>query len=389
MTRNLLPPSIVIATVLAGCTSYVPWADAQTFVPGESFSDDFEDGSIFDTEPIRWRRGTFDAERINIEEIDGNTSVEIVNTRQASVIAPADDSGTSYQSYENHSIRSQIRVTRISDEWTTAGFIARSLSPNVYLGYVNTNGILGIWQSGLNTVARIEEFPLNPGDEDVVLQMDLIGENIFLTAWSPDETKPSMPQLVYYDDTYATGTTGMYAGGNGELGSAAFRWVENEILPEYRSPDFDLDGAIGQADIDILASALTAGIDTPMFDLNRDEHVNEADVNFWLSTAAAQSGWQNPYQRGDANLDGSVDVNDLNTIALNWRMPDEVWRGGDFNFDGTTDVGDLNILALNWNSLINPRLVGVNAVGQHTLTLATPTPVPEPAGFAPLLWRWR
>jgi subtilase family serine protease len=48
---------------------------------------------------------------------------------------------------------------------------------------------------------------------------------------------------------------------------------------------------------------------------------------------------------GDANLDGKVDINDLNIVLSNFLSGQTTtWDTGDFNFDGKTDIADLNTL---------------------------------------------
>jgi hypothetical protein len=74
---------------------------------------------------------------------------------------------------------------------------------------------------------------------------------------------------------------------------------------------------------------------------------------------------------GDANLDGTVDVNDLNVVGLSWRQELALWSAGDFNADGTVNGGDLNGIGLNWLDSIP--------------SAASPESVPEPAAFILLL----
>src|SRR5581483_7536640 len=50
--------------------------------------------------------------------------------------------------------------------------------------------------------------------------------------------------------------------------------------------------------------------------------------------------------KGDANLDGKVDVSDLGRLATGWQTSQN-WTGGDFNYDGLVDVSDLGRLATN------------------------------------------
>jgi hypothetical protein len=88
------------------------------------------------------------------------------------------------------------------------------------------------------------------------------------------------------------------------------------------------------------------------------------------------------YVPGDADLDGGVNSEDLNALALNWLYHERVWSEGDFNGDTVVDAADLNAIALNWRSKL-PR--------------ATAQAVPETSGLMILslalisapLWRAR
>ncbi len=81
--------------------------------------------------------------------------------------------------------------------------------------------------------------------------------------------------------------------------------------------------------------------------------------------------------RGDANLDGQVDITDLGKLATAWQTA-ESWVNGDFNYDGFVDISDLGILATNWQlgvgspmgPSLNEALASVGFSG---------TNVPEPA----------
>ncbi len=70
--------------------------------------------------------------------------------------------------------------------------------------------------------------------------------------------------------------------------------------------------------------------------------------------------------KGDANIDGSVDVLDLTIFANNFGKTKAKWTNADFNGDGKVDVLDLTIFA---NSF------GWSGGGE-------PEPIPEPATLA-------
>jgi hypothetical protein len=144
--------------------------------------------------------------------------------------------------------------------------------------------------------------------------------------------------------------------------------------------DFDLDGNVDVDDIDALIGEIVAGTNGTEFDLSGDGNVDDVDLTAWLSEAAGQNGFGQPYLPGDSNLDGAVNATDLNNLALSWRQNLALWSAGDFTADGFVDSADLNALALNWRQSI-PMASAVSA------------PVPEPSALflalvgLSLVWR--
>ena len=132
-------------------------------------------------------------------------------------------------------------------------------------------------------------------------------------------------------------------------------WI-NDNIPDLG--DFDEDGAIDAADIDLLFDEIAAGGDDLWpYDLTADDLVTEADADWLIGDILGTA-------RGDANLDGTVDVVDLGTFGNNyWRSGSVSWADGDFNGDGTIDVFDLALLGNNYQP-------GTGGGGQ--------SPLPEP-----------
>lgn len=87
---------------------------------------------------------------------------------------------------------------------------------------------------------------------------------------------------------------------------------------------------------------------------------------------------------GDANLDGSVDFNDLVRLAQNYNTnvadtTESWWTHGDANYDGAVDFNDLVRLAQNYNSSPLPGAVpGASAAFEADVARAFAT-VPEPS----------
>jgi hypothetical protein len=88
--------------------------------------------------------------------------------------------------------------------------------------------------------------------------------------------------------------------------------------------------------------------------------------------------------KGDATDDGQVDLNDLYTLAVNWKKSADAWDDADFNLDGVVDAKDLGILAINWQvGVETPSGASLSAIAT---SLGLPaSALPEPAGGMILL----
>ena len=120
------------------------------------------------------------------------------------------------------------------------------------------------------------------------------------------------------------------------------------LISDNLNGDFDMDGTLGLADIDLLVENIAVGPPDPaVFDLTSDGLVNAEDVNEWLALAGALSlPSGNPYELGDANLDGFVDGRDFNIWNAHKFSTNPAWSKGDFTFDGIVDGADFGV----WNS---------------------------------------
>jgi hypothetical protein len=84
---------------------------------------------------------------------------------------------------------------------------------------------------------------------------------------------------------------------------------------------------------------------------------------------------------GDANLDGSVDFNDLVKLAQNYNVTTgETWFEGDFNYDGAVDFNDLVMLAQHYNTAVPAG--GLGSASFSADVAAAFAQVPEPGSVA-------
>lgn len=78
---------------------------------------------------------------------------------------------------------------------------------------------------------------------------------------------------------------------------------------------------------------------------------------------------------GDANFDGTVDVDDLFSLATHWLTNVDRWSLGDFDYNGIVNSHDLGLLAVNWQGT-------AASLGEALAEAGIPaSAVPEPATF--------
>jgi hypothetical protein len=223
---------------------------ARALIAQTVFYDDFSDGSAVDGVPVGW---TVHENAQGSYSVIGDDYVAIGNNP---------DVGSQVMS-------SHVRSTVFDDvavqaHATTSGngataVIARSGYPNSFTGYggsLNSGGFLAIFrtdgdilESGSNLVILSSKNIDFNSNEEVKLQLEVIGSNLSLTAWKADEPKPAEPQLTSTDTLYSRGWAGV-AFQEAESDPAAFaifRYVQAVAFPTLAG-DFNHDGTVDAAD---------------------------------------------------------------------------------------------------------------------------------------------
>ena len=154
--------------------------------------------------------------------------------------------------------------------------------------------------------------------------------------------------------------------------SASFGTLRIELLPLC---DLNLDQVCDANDLNSTDGLYSVGDLNPgvevvngensQFDLNADNRVDTADLDFWLANAAEQNGFAEPYLRGDTNLNDHVGFGDFTVLSTLFGQGRE-WTEG--NYDGTGVVEFSDFLSLSRN-------FGLSIARQPA-----PASVPEPAG---------
>ena len=150
----------------------------------------------------------------------------------------------------------------------------------------------------------------------------------------------------------------------------------NAQNPVFSLAGIDIQG--GSLVLDYAGTSPTATIESILATSYRHSFAAGSAVIF-NSTAAADGlslGWADNGSGaitimatlpGDANLDGTVDVNDLTVVLTNFGATGAVWSQGNFNYDGRVDLDDLTILLAEF--------------GQTVAAPRSAAAVPEPAAI--------
>jgi uncharacterized repeat protein (TIGR03803 family) len=89
---------------------------------------------------------------------------------------------------------------------------------------------------------------------------------------------------------------------------------------------------------------------------------------------------------GDANNDGTVDINDLTIVLANYNQTGMTWSQGEFTGDGTVDINDLTIVLANYNTTFGSPAAGLSAVPEPSCVVLLALAAISLIAFAK---RWR
>ncbi len=185
----------------------------------------------------------------------------------------------------------------------------------------------------------------------------------------------------------------LFAGGhnnrlNERLPVAFEFFSERLVAAQPTDCDFDRDGVCGLDDLAgetlfriNLEVGSTATEDLEAFDLTADGVVDGDDLREWLSLAAAENGFDEPFVPGDANLDGTVDFADFLSLARNYLAGERDWSQAEFTGDMHVGFPDFLALSANYGTEISQAVPGAMAVPEP----ASP-PVLPACGLAVLVY---
>ena len=293
----------------------------------------FEDGSLTDDSPLTWTVFPgFDNGKATI--VDGDLVVQ-------------QNGGHSFVPLATTPVPANVSLRAVLQTEDYMTLIARGNpeTGTAYGGGIRSDGEVYIERTHPGTGADVATLlstavtDLRPAEEDVFLQFDLIGEQLYVTAWNVGDEKPDGPQVSVADSTHSNpGLFGFIKCCGQESSTVQFLQVADDVI-SGQTEDFDANGNLEAADLDLLSWAF--GSNDALFDLNYDGLVDLSDHATWLEHAGVIPG--------DANFDGTVAFPDFLALAEGFGQLGG-WAEGDFNADGTVGFPDFLILAENFGS---------------------------------------
>lgn len=185
--------------------------------------------------------------------------------------------------------------------------------------------------------------------------------------WWGDVTDPTLPLDPSLDFASFGGQTveqmtkayGQSAGGTPfDLADVGLSWIQYVRIDNFRTSatatpeidavadvapvgwqlgDIDKDLALTVRDIELMQMHLNDADYDAGYDVTGDGKLEIADIDTWVTDLFGTA-------KGDANLDGQVNIGDLTLLAANFGQSGR-WSSGDFSHDGVVNIGDLTLLA--------------------------------------------
>ena len=218
--------------------------------------------------------------------------------------------------------------------WTLSNLVALTSDSGVYQLDVSvaSSGIADFAGNPLASGARAD-WSMRPGDANSDRRFNSVD---FVDVFQAGE----------YDDLASKNSTWSEGDWNGDgdfdsvdfvvaFQSGGYTDDDSELVPG----DFDHDGIVDAADIDLISAQLRLPTPSLLFDLTQDNRTDVSDLDELIKHILRTS-------YGDANLDRVFNSGDFVQVFQRGTYEDAIfgnsgWSDGDWNADGDFDTGDL------------------------------------------------
>jgi hypothetical protein len=280
-----------------------------------SWSDDFNDGNISDGNPVSWQTnpggffpGTYDASSGDFAMSapgDTNGDSDPAGEILVSWVHTPDDFSDVY-------VRGQgiIMPGALPEEEGGNLVLLGRLQPeflNTYVLYLDSGGslVLQISQGGtLTDLAGVELEGLT-GLDEVVMELNIVGDQLSGYAWPAGGSKPATPQVTVTNGVFTFGKAGLAYAEDDDNTIGVYRWAMAQDVPfvDALPGDFNNDGKVDAADYVVWRKGEQGGT----FD--------QDDYNAWRMNFGAPAGAGNGSLAGAAVPEPGVVIQLVAAIA--------------------------------------------------------------------------
>ena len=276
-TRGALGPCRKPTTMLFVAAVLVGFAMS---LRGEQFLDDFEDGAVFDGEPVGWRLPV--GWNNGVAEVrDGEVMLQCPMNEDCNLLliptaSPNPDGNLEFGgTFDGDvSVRTHFRAEEKGDVY----LMAHSVGGTFYIVWISSGGRTGLGRYDTFddwTVLDQGTSSFRPGStaEEIVLQLDMkqseAGQRIEFRYWRPGEEMPRIAQVTAFDSTYRAGAVGLGWIGKEPGARAFFRYCEaadtmiEDPEPFFLRGDTNADGGTDLADGVFIVNHLFLGGEVP------------------------------------------------------------------------------------------------------------------------------
>jgi hypothetical protein len=257
---------------------------------GVGWSDNFDDKNVTDGNPVTWSRypaqtglflGNYD---VSTGDFALSNPGNAVNNDQ--LVTWVDNA-----SFTNLYMRAQgiILPGALPEEvGGNLALLARLdvASVSAYILYVDDGGNFGMQTSQggvLTDIIPNVDLEFNAAS-DIIIELNIVGNELSGFAWQPGQEKPATPQLSATDTTFASGKAGIAYDEDDDNTIGVFRSVAAQDTPfviiDVIPGDYDLDDDVDGNDFLVWQRDLGS---TTKFDADGSNNgvVDAADLNIW------------------------------------------------------------------------------------------------------------
>jgi hypothetical protein len=256
--------------------------------------DDFSDGNAEDGDPLTWTphpamEGDYNA-----------TSGDYIFTPGFG--AGNDDSMAAAvleTSFTDVSVRTRTRTE-----------LPGNVGPIGRLDFATISGYIGLVDhGGLLILSRVEggqvndefnltfEIPELSAFEDLIVQLDIFGDTVSLSAWRPGDPQPA-PQLEGTDPAFVSGTTGLVFNEDEDESAGTYYWA-TAASARIINGDVNFDGEVNGLDVDPFVEAVLGGGYAAPADMNGDGAVDGLDVDPFVAAVVGGGAAASPLDVAD------------------------------------------------------------------------------------------